>query len=79
MQTIEIGEYADHTFTVRLDPEELAALQRLSEEKKMTPGQLLRLALNTYGIINHYRSNTKEPMPWERHRFDEPFGAGLAE
>ena len=70
---------APESVTVSLSESERLAVARLTAEKHLTPEQLLRVALATYGIVSEYRRISIEPMPWERHRFDEPFGAGLAE
>ncbi len=76
-----ISEYVtDDAVVVRLSPNERAALERLTAEKHLTPEQLLRLALATYEAVDDYRmAHTGEPMPWERRKWGEPFGAGLAE
>ncbi len=70
---------APERVTLSLSESERVTLARLTAEKHLTPEQLLRVALATYGVVSEYRRTTDEPMPWERHRFDEPFGAGLAE
>ncbi len=66
--------------TVHLSENERIALERLTGEKHLSPEQILRVALATYEAVNDYRRvHAGEPMPWERHKWGEPFGAGLAE
>jgi len=71
---------AESLVTVRLSENERAALERLTAEKRMTDEQLLRIALATYEAMDDYRkAHRGEPMPWERRKWGEPRGAGLAE
>lgn len=66
--------------TLSLDENERYAIARLTQEMRLTPEQLLRIALATYEAVDDYRrAHRDERMPWERRKWGEPFGAGLAE